>query len=297
MKITSRQLRKIIKEEIYLYESTAPDKLITSGIFQAIRNSKFWEMPHKESNVDLVDDSTWSTPAIEILMDALNDAAKDLNTDLYFILSVTDDELYTLGPDDQYGGYPNNWMMRGQYRGPEKGKHIVWLEFRPVADDYDINALDPEELVKIISRTINHELVHYNQLKSQSAKKGISEEEAWEELQCDPNQIQVTDPEEWEKRCGRKPPETVPGRPGYLSLHNEIDAFAYEASEHLLDEYTPDEALDLIKRRDSKIKGVVGDYRKYLKDDRKSLERFLTKLYTNIKKVQEEETQSLAHST
>jgi len=266
MKITRRQLRQIIKEEILLCESTAPDKELTSAIFQGIVDSKFWEMAHNENDVDLVDESTWSTPAIETLMDALNTSASDLGTDLYFFLSVTDNELYTLGPGDEYGGYPSNWMMRGQYRGPENGKHIIWLEFRPYSDEYDMDDLDSTELSKIISRTINHELVHYNQLKKQAESKGISEEEAWEELQNDPKQLSKGGTQE-----------------DYLSLHNEIDAFAYEASEQLLDKYTQEEALSLIKRQDSDLAGIVSRYKETLKNDRKSLEKFLTKLYTNIK--------------
>jgi len=265
MKLSLSNLREIILQEILL-ESTAPDKELTSAIFQGIIDSKFWEMANNENDVDLVDKSTWSTPAIETLMDALNITVSDLGTDLYFLLSVTDDELYTLGPGDEYGGYPNNWMMRGQYRGPEKGKHIVWLEFRPYSDEYDMDSLNPVELSKIISRTINHELVHYNQLKKQAEAKGISEEDAWEELMEDPRQL---------SKNGTQA--------DYLSLHNEIDAFAYEASEQLLDTYTPEEALSLIKRQDSDLVGIVDRYRKTLKNDRKSLEKFLTKLYTNIK--------------
>ncbi len=268
MKLLLEDIRRLILQEIIL-ESTAPDTSVTSKIYQSIVDSSFWDMPHNERDVDLVDKATFSTPAIETLMDALNNAASDLGTDLYFLLSVTDDESYTLGPDDEYGGYPNNWMMRGQYRGPEKGKHIVWLEFRPYSDEYNIDDLDSNELTKVISRTINHELVHYNQLKKQAESKGISEEEAWEELLNDPKQLSKSGTQE-----------------GYLSLHNEIDAFAYEASEQLLDTYTPEEALSLIKRQDSDLAGIVGRYRKTLKNDRKSLEKFLIKLYTNIKRAE-----------
>tara|TARA_E500000331_G_scaffold301072_1_gene302304 strand:+ start:251 stop:1066 length:816 start_codon:yes stop_codon:yes gene_type:complete len=268
MKLSLKILREAILQEIIL-ESTAPDESVASAIYQAIIDSKFWEMAHNENDVDLVDKATWSTPAIETLMDALNASASNLGTDLYFLLSVTDDELYTLGPNDEYNGYPNNWMMRGQYRGPERGKHIVWLEFRPYSDEYSMDDLDSTELSKIISRTINHELVHYNQLKKQAESKGISEEEAWEELMNDPKQLSKSGTQE-----------------DYLSLHNEIDAFAYEAAEQLLDTHTPDEALALIKRQDSDLTGIVGRYRKTLKDDRKSLEKFLVKLYTNIKKME-----------
>ena len=269
MNLTIRQLKAIIREAVTLLEDTSPDSKVSNGIFQAIVKSNFWTSPHTEDSVDLVDKATFSTPAVEVLMDALNEAASQLGTDLYFILSVTDDETYTLESGDKFGGYPNGWLMRGQYRGPEKGKHIVWLEFRPYSDEYKMDDLDSVELSKIISRTINHELVHYNQLKKQAKSKGISEEDAWEELSEDPRQIS--------KKGTQK---------DYLSLHNEIDAFAYEAAEQLLDTYSPVEALSLIRRQDSDLAGIVGRYRKTLKNDRKSLEKFLTKLYTNIKRAE-----------
>ncbi len=273
--LSDHTIRDFIREVLIL-ESTAPERSLSSEIFQGIMNSSFWQFPHTESDVDLVDSATFSTPAIEVLMDALNGASDSLGSDLYFILSVTDDEQYTLGPEDEYGGYPNNWMMRGQYRGPEKGKHIIWLEFRPVSDDFNMSHLSPEELVKIISRTINHEIVHYNQLKKQAKSKNISEEEAWEELMRDPRQIPQSGSQE-----------------EYLSLHNEIDAFAYEAAEQLLDMYTPEEALSAISRNDSDISGIVGRYKKTLSSDKRSLDKFLSKVYTNIKNMSREEPETL----
>ena len=252
---------------LYLHEVSDIPKNIALDIKKSIENSNFWTKPHSESDVDLVEDDVFSTPAIEVLMDTLNSKAEELNTDLYFYLSVTDDEQYTLDEDEPYGNYPNNWLMRGQYRGPERGKHIIWLEFRPISDDFNIKDLNPAELVKKISLTINHELVHYSQLKKQAKNKGISEEEAWEQLLDDPSQI---------SRTGK--------RKDYLSRHIEVDAYAYEAAEELLSQYSPEQALELIKSKDSKVAGVIKDYRTVFADDPKMLQRFLKRVYTQIMK-------------
>jgi hypothetical protein len=40
--------------------------------------------------------------------------------------------------------------MHGQYMGPQGNAHIVWLEFRPVHNEFNLNNLDTEELVKNI---------------------------------------------------------------------------------------------------------------------------------------------------
>jgi len=250
----------------FVTEATAVPDEQKAGFKQAITASNFWTQPHTEDEVDVASDGEMSTPAIEVLMDALNAKAEELNTDLYFLLTVTDDEQYTLGPDDTTGGYPNNWMMRGQYRGPDKGKHVVWLEFRPISDDFNMEEFNSDELVKKISLTLNHELVHYYQLKKQSASKGISDEDAWEELLDDPKQID---------KSGT--------RGGYLSRHIEVDAFAHEAAEELLDKYSPEEALDLIRNRDREAEGVVADYINTLSDQPKELQKFWKKLYTQIK--------------
>ena len=284
MKLTGRQLRTLIREALQSRQFSFDRKLSTE-VFNAMMSSKFWSFPHQEADVELVDEHTFSTHAIEVLMDALNNASKSVKSDVYFILSVTDDEMYTLEPDDKFGGYPNNWLMRGQYRGPEKGKHIVWLEFRPYSEDYQLRDLDPQELTKIILRTINHELVHYYQLKKQAVSKGISEEEAWEELLCDPNQIPITDPVAWENRCGRKPPkksDDKSDRADYISLHNEIDAFAFEAAEELLDKHTAEEAMRLLRTGASSASKIIKDYTTFLKDDPASLQRFLKKVYGNV---------------
>ena len=199
-----------------------------------------------------------------------------------------------LGPDDEYGGYPNNWLTQGQYRGPYEeldGKHVVWLEIRPLKGTYNLDEFDPEAFAQIVSTTLNHELVHYAQLKKQAAAKGISDYEALTQMKCDPEQIDWSDidPDEYRKLCGREPPEQEKGRKTYLTRHIEVDAFAHEAAEHLLDKYSPEEALDAIRKMNPvdidkypEISDVVQDYAKVLKDDPKELNKFKKKLYQQI---------------
>jgi len=283
MKLLFENWRKYLNEV-----TTIPDDIKTS-LRQAITNSEFWTKPHTEDSVDIGDletdrGSELTTPAIETLQINLNNAAVQLGIEIYFVLTVSPQSEYVLRPEDPHGGYPNNWLMQGQYMGPQGDAHIVWLEFRPVHNEFNLNNLDAEKLVKNISWTINHELVHYSQLKKQVKSKNISDEEAWEEMKCDPEQIPVGDPEDYRKRCGKEPPKQGQGRDVYLSRHSEVDAFAHEAAEQLLDKYSSEEALNLIKTRDSKLDGVVRDYLNVFKDDDKKhlLKKFWTKLYTHI---------------
>ena len=261
MRITRRQLRQLIISEV---TSLTPG--VKSGFYDAMLQSKFWTHSNLIDDVDLVTDAEFSTPAGETLMDALNDEVARQNGDIYFLVEVSDEEMYSLGPDDVHGGYPDNWMMRGLYQGPKRGKHVIYIQLRPLSQDYRMEDMTPRDLVGKISRTINHELVHYHQLKKQAISKGISEEEAWAQLVKDKKQITQS-----EKRSD------------YLGLHNEIDAYAHEAAEELLDVYGPKKSLDLLRyQKLSELTPVMKDYIYNLKDDKRKLSRFLSKVHSQI---------------
>ncbi len=248
----------------FINEITTLDSELKQGFAKAIEDSQFWTLPNAEDDVDVGDHpDEMETPASEALRAMLNEKAQELDTDLYFIVTVSSE--HALGKDDPYGGYPNNWMKHGMYQGPQSGRHVIWIELRPLATSYDMSQLNSSELVKKIARTINHEIVHYKQLKRQAQSKGISEEDAWQQMLDDPEQLPVgTD------------------RAEYLSRHPEIDAYAHEAAEELIDKYGAQRALELIKQRNSNVIGVLADYRKIFKDDRGVMKRFLKKLYSQI---------------
>jgi len=258
----------------YLNETSILPDVVKTGLKQAMLDSKFWLQPHKDNDVDedrseVTDkgNGLLKSPATRALEDALNKAAEDLGTELDFVITATGDSTYYLKPTGLYSaGYPNNWLMHGVYTGPLNGKHVVGIELRTLCDEYDVEeVLDANELVNILSRTINHELVHYLQLKKQAHSRGLSDEAAWDELEKDPKQIARTS-----------------DRGEYLSLHNEIDAFAHEAAEELLNTYSAKEALGLIKTRDPNLTGVVRDYLDVLGDNPRKLNKFWLKLYTQI---------------
>lgn len=173
--LTGNEIKDIITMdrmfESRLREVTSLPHNTKEGFVTAMMSSKFWTYPHGVDDVDLVTDDTLSTSAIEVLMDALNNESARQSLDLYFLLTVTGDHKYALAPGDKFGSYPNNWMMQGQFQGPMAEKQVIWLEFRPLSESYNLSDLNPSELVKKISRTINHEMVHYQQLKTNPIKR------------------------------------------------------------------------------------------------------------------------------
>ena len=250
---------------LYLNEITVIPNNLKQRLKNAIIDSKFWTHPHTEDEVDLGHWGDPGTPATEVLSRALDEAAKDLGSNLRFTISV--DENYPLGPGDQYEAYPNHWKTKAAYLGPLKARpyHLIKMWLRPLTEDYNMDDLDPNELAAELSRSLNHEIVHYEQLKKQAQSKGISNEEAYQELLADPKQFSDSG-----------------DRSKYLTRHIEVDAYAHEAAEQLLDVYSAEEALELIKTRDPKLGGVVRDYLNVLGDNPTELKKFWLKLYSQI---------------
>ena len=279
----------------YLNEITIVSDDLKTNFKQAIAGSEFWKYANNPDDIDIIDsnieEEQMGTPATAILQTSLNQTAQKLNTEIYFIVS-SGDQLYALGPDDPHGGYPNNWMMRGQYRGPYHeldGMHAIWLEFRSITDDFDFDDFDPNVLVEKISTTINHELVHYNQLKKQSKSKNLDDYEAYREMVCDPAQVPIGDPEQYRELCNKIPPKQGEGRDIYLSRHGEIDAYAHEAAEQLINSYGPDRAIEAIRQmtpvnldKFPEISDVIKDYSTYFKDNPEELKKFRKKVYQQI---------------
>ena len=257
--------------------SLSPD--VKKAIFKAIYNSRFWTQPNSLKDVDIQTDlpgldRKLGTPATLTLQDSLNNVVDTLDLDLYFSVESSNEE-YVLGPNDEYGGYPNNWMTLGQYRGPYKEldyKHVVLIEIRPLSEDYNLKDLNINAIVRKISTTINHELVHYYQLKKQAKNKGLSDIEAYREMVYDPKQIPTTD-----------------DRKTYLTRHGEIDAYAHEAAEQLIDTYGVEKSLKAIKNltpvnleKYPEISTVVLDYAEVLRDNPTELNKFRKKLYQQL---------------
>jgi len=277
----------------YVNEVTSLETELKDAIFQAIVDSTFWTQSNNPEDIDLKEDgldNMMGTPATETLQNSLNKVSN-----IYFNVSAGD-EVYALSPSDEFGSYPNNWILRGQYRGPYQeldGQHVIWLELRSISEDFNFDDLNPRELSKEISTTLNHELIHYYQLKKQASSKGLSDYEAYREMVCDTKQVPAGDPDRYREICGEDPPEedTPDERELYLTRHGEIDAYAHEAAEQLLDKYSARKALQVIRKmnpvdleRYPEISGVVRDYADVLKNNQEELNKFRKKVYLQIQK-------------
>ena len=291
----------------HINEITTLEPKVKQGFRKAIVDSNFWNLPHEE--YDVVDSTSLKmpdgsyageTPASVALAQYLNATAQELGTDLFFVVTVEKDEGYVLRDGD--ANYPNNWLMGAEFNGPNpsNGKNLIIIELRPLEEDFELSNVNfiPKLLINLVSQIVNHEMVHYWQMKKQAKSKGLSDEKAWEELLCDPEQVPVgssqEDRDEWEQRCGRAPPKDHHGKEVYVTRHGEIDAYAHEAAEQLLSSFDDPDWLLRELRKSSGIRfaavksSAVRLFMDTLARDSKEIRKFWTKLYTQIQQQSQE---------
>ena len=77
----------------------------------------------------------------------------------------------------------------------------------------------------------------------------------------------------------------------YLEKHIEVDGHAHQAAENLIDQYGKEKALDVISKDiDLDDPALPDEVKKYenFDVDKKSMNKFRSKIYTYIKKFTEE---------
>lgn len=271
-------LREYIRAKL-VTEITKLPKEYFSVIDNAVMASRFWE----EDNTDVASSSSDAarTEAAVTLERALQDAFDDLGLDMEaFVTSYfTDDPNFMLHSD--HPAYPNRWLIDGRwYVSKQKpGQNVVDLQIMLFDEDsgYDLADVDPSALVRHISQTVRHELVHYNQMKKQADNKGLSDADAFEEMLNDPSQI----------------PDSETGTmQDYLRSHIEIDAHAHDAAEELLAVYGEEGANDILRGNinlnDPKLPNTLSHYHEVLPKDDKTLHKLYSKIYSYMQYILEQ---------
>lgn len=265
-------LRECIRE--ILSEITKLPKEYFTKIDAAITASKFWDFPNTQSDIDYLNTpagNTNGTPAAEALQKSLQGVFEELELDMDVVVAShdTDDiEGMTLHP--KHPAYPDRWLVDARWYVSKQnpGRNTVDLEM--MTSENEIPELNSGALVRHISQTVRHELVHWSQMKKQAASKGdLSDTEAFEEMLNDPKQI----------------PDSETGTvEDYLHSHIEIDAHAHDGAEEMLAVYGEEGAMDQLRGgfdlSDPKLPNAVKHYYKILPKDDPTLDKLKSKMYS-----------------
>jgi len=270
------KLREYIKE-ILLSEMTELPKAYFQVIDNAVTSSKFWEK--ENDDVDPSSRDAARTPAAVALELSLQKAFDDLDLDVEaFVTSMfTDDPDFMLHPE--HPAYPNRWLVDARWYVSKQraGKNVVDLQIMMSDEDmgFDPADVDPPALVRHISQTVRHELVHYKQMKKQAKNKGLDDAGAFEEMLSDPKQVPDSNDPDWQRK--------------YLRSHIEIDAHAHDAAEELLAVYGEPGAMNILRGdidlSDPKLPNALQHYHHVLPKGDAAIKKLYSKIYSYIKYI------------
>ena len=266
-------LREFIHKSLLTEISKLPTEYFNK-IDTAVKGSGFWKESNSYEDIDVYEEGgSLQTPAVASLQAALRDtfAELGLDVDIYVSTFESEDPNRILSPD--HPGYPNRWLIDARWyvSKQDPGRNVIDLQLMASNDEFNPNDVDPNALVRHITQTVRHELVHYQQMKKQAKNKGLSDTAAFEEMINDPRQV---------------PPADAEGFEDYLNSHIEIDAHAHDGAEELLAVYGYDGAMDAIRGNvdldDPKLPNALSHYFEQLPPDSPTLKKLRSKMYAYI---------------
>jgi uncharacterized membrane protein (UPF0127 family) len=307
--VQERLIRSYVRA--LLIEATELPSQYHQKIDAAVTASQFWLQDNSQEEIDEYSSTSGTvmgTDAAEALSLALHQAMEDVGLDVDILVRshMTDDkEGMTLHPD--HPAWPNRWLVDAKwYVSQERqGRNTIDIEIMTSEEDDDIvSSLDQAALMRHITQTIRHELVHYEQMKKQAASKELDEMEAFKEMLADPSQIPDRNkPEYWEvwEPTGKIDPETkeeIIRKEGwkheeytqdYLRSHIEVDAHAHDGAEELLAVYGKEDSFDMLRygfnTTDPKMPNAIKHYFEMLPEDDPALDKFRKKLFTQLERM------------
>ncbi len=275
-------IHRCIKEllwEALLVEKTALPLEYFTVIDNAVEKSNFWEEPNTQNDIDIYETSSGAvlgTPAAEALSVALHQAIDELGLDMDILVRSHDtDNIKGMTLHPNHPAWPNRWLVDAKwYISKERlGRNTIDIELMTAESSDNINdALDSSALVRHITQTIRHELIHRDQMMKQAKNKGVSEIEAFDQMLNDPKQVPPDDLNfpEWRRK--------------YLESHIEIDAHAHDGAEELAAAYSNEEAKNilrgLIDLNDKRLPNAIKHYYETLGADHRATKKFMSKLYS-----------------
>tara|TARA_Y100000310_G_scaffold221963_1_gene223610 strand:+ start:5630 stop:6511 length:882 start_codon:yes stop_codon:yes gene_type:complete len=269
MTVLKTYVQELIKEATRL-----PDEFY-KGLDSAIENSQFWLQPNTVGEIDMQsipgEGNHNQTPAAQELAWAIEDYLGGLGFPLTVAAVSADPEdnkKLDLPVRPGHRLYPSGIVVGGQQGLTKRGRFLTYLWVLPVSDDYDLSQIDGAALSRKIGNIMRHELIHTQHYDKRRLNQKISRSLAKEKFEDE----------------GEIVPDDAP-REDYLGSRMEIDAYAHQFAEELLQKHGKEKTLGILRGDVSKDDvWLPEEYREYLAGipGEKATTRLKKKMYSHI---------------
>ena len=221
--------------KIKLREATRlPDALYTS-LDAAIASSEFWHEPNTEESADMNSvGGEWhnQSPAAEMLGWTIENHLAHANIPItVIVLSAEGDANPKLDLPVRPGHklYPSKLVVGGEQSVSDRGRFVMYLNMVPVIEDFDSTVVDGGSLSQKVGNIVRHELIHSQHFDKRRRKQKTSRMAAKDRFEAEGEIVDSKD------------------RPKYLRSRIEIDAYAHEFAEELLQRFGEEKALNVLR--------------------------------------------------
>jgi hypothetical protein len=201
----------------------------------AIANSKFWTYSNKEEDSDIENiKGEWheQTPAAQILGFAVEEFLEKMGIKIIIAVISTDvdaNQKMTLPVTSNHPLYPDKLIVGGQQGLTSRGRFIMYLFMVPVDDSFNPEDVNPKIISNKVGNIVRHEIIHAIQFEKRSKGQKISRVLAKSKFE---DEGEIPDSE---------------NRDDYLGSKMEIDAYAHEFAEELLQKYGKEKSLNILR--------------------------------------------------
>ena len=260
-----------------IQEATKLPKVFYQDLDRAIQASTFWleNNDYDESDLESVKgQDAIQTDAANKLNQALTNFFNEQGFPLIAVVESIDpvkNDKAILSQD--HTRYPNDVVFGAFQSLTSNGRFLMVLHLATFSEDFDINDVNPSALSRSTGRIIRHELVHAKQFDKRAKKQKVSRNTAKDRFEQE-GQI----------------PDTS-SRSNYLGSHIEVDAYALEIADELLDRFGEEKALDILRGKEDISSLKMSDQAKeYLLDYKgtKFGNDFKKKVYQQIRNLVDE---------
>lgn len=257
--------------KVILKETTRLADKFYGPLEQAIKESEFWLFENDVGDEDI--NEVWGdwydqTDAAAVLGQNLTKFFKQRLDFPAIIVARTPDPDSNpdtiIGP--QHPRYPNDLVLGGEMGLTSSGQLLILLNLGTYDEDFDVDDINPAQLSKKTATIIRHELVHAHQYIKRAQRQKISRRSAKDAFE----------------REGAFGGETTRS---YLSSYMEVDAYALEIAEELLNKFGKDRTLNILRGRENVQQLPVSpEIKQYFSGEstEKSFKKLRSKIYDHI---------------